>query len=117
MKSGGLSLEEDYGHYLGIDGKCHAKETKQTLKIKGFVNVTQYSVEDLKKALYENGPVTISINAGVKTFSFYSNGIYDDPTCTGSETDLNHQVLLVGYGTLGGKDYWLVKNSWSTYWG
>ena len=31
--------------------------------------------------------------------------------------DLDHQVLAVGYGTLDGKDFYLIKNSWSTHWG
>ena len=35
--------------------------------------------------------------------------MYDEPLC--SETDLDHAVNLVGYGTdpESGKDYWLVK--------
>ena len=40
-----------------------------------------------------------------------------------SETTINHvqadtvQVTIVGYGNQGGVDYWLVKNSWATWWG
>lgn len=26
-------------------------------------------------------------------------------------------MLAVGYGVLQGETYWLIKNSWSTYWG
>lgn len=47
--------------------------------------------------------------------------LYNSTCCLcypGNTTDdLDHAVLAVGYGTLKGEPYWLIKNSWSTYWG
>ena len=71
----------------------------------------------VKNILLAKGPLSIGIDASLSSFSFYSHGIYDDPQCKNGVDDLDHSVLLVGYGTLSGTDYWLVKNSWSTYWG
>ena len=46
----------------------------------------------------------------------YQSGIYSDPDCG---FDLDHGVLLIGYGydKTYDMDYWLIKNSWSETWG
>lgn len=42
-------------------------------------------------------------------------GVYTDPTCDTME--VNHGVVVVGYGTLDGINYWVVRNSWGRTWG
>lgn len=44
---------------------------------------------------------------------FYFAGIYDEPAC--NPNNLSHAVLLVGYGSEGGQDYWIIKNRSELY--
>ena len=60
------------------------------------------------------GPVSVAISADTRYFQSYTSGILDSATCY---TELDHGVLIVGYGTDNGQKYWNVKNSWSATWG
>merc|ERR1712153_187221 len=64
-------------------------------------------------AATQQQPVSIAIEADENIFQHYTGGVITD-SC-GTNTD--HGVLLVGYGTDGGNDYWKVKNSWAAEWG
>lgn len=117
MKHGGIPTEDSYGPYLGQDGYCHVENATLVAPIKDYFNVTSGDANALRVALFKNGPVSVAIDASQKSFSFYSNGVYYDKKCRTDMDGLDHAVLAVGYGTMNGEDYFIVKNSWSSYWG
>uniref|UniRef100_A0A1I8FI05 Pept_C1 domain-containing protein n=1 Tax=Macrostomum lignano TaxID=282301 RepID=A0A1I8FI05_9PLAT len=81
----------------------------------GFVTSRTGSEDKLKEAVANVGPVSVAIDASHPSFQHYQSGVYNEPACNSQQLD--HGVLVVGYGTLSGSDYWLVKNSWSDMWG
>ncbi|ETE69319.1 Digestive cysteine proteinase 2, partial [Ophiophagus hannah] len=117
MKHGGIATAEAYGPYMGQNGYCHYNQSELMAPITGFIAITSQNMTDLKAALYKHGPIAVNIDASHKSFAFYSNGIYYEPNCGNTTMELDHAVLAVGYGDLQGEPYWLIKNSWSTYWG
>lgn len=114
IKQYGIESEKDYP-YTGRDGSCKYNASKVVTKVTGFTDVKEGDESDLKSAVGTVGPVSVAIDASHFSFQFYHTGVYDEKHC--SSTQLDHGVLAVGYGTLQGKDYWLVKNSWGPGWG
>lgn len=44
----------------------------------------------------------------------YKSGVFDSADCG---TNLDHAVTAVGVGYEGGKQYYIVRNSWGASWG
>jgi len=112
-ESNPLETEAEYP-YTAKDGKCHVSGGE--VAVRSFKDVTPKSASALKAAAAE-GPVSIAIDAGGIAFQLYHGGIMKGGGLTGCGTSLDHGVLLVGYGSENGKDYWIVKNSWGASWG
>uniref|UniRef100_A0A8B9LFY6 Cathepsin L.1 n=1 Tax=Astyanax mexicanus TaxID=7994 RepID=A0A8B9LFY6_ASTMX len=113
MNNGGLDTEASYP-YEGQDSVCRFNQYSVGATCSGYTFISSGSEEELKEVVGTVGPVSVAVDAEV-SFQLYQSGIYDESDC--SSTQLNHGVLAVGYGSQNGKDYWLVKNSWSTSWG
>jgi C1A family cysteine protease len=68
------------------------------------------SVEQLKAALIEHGPLAITI-LGDNCFFVYRGGVFNGH----NSGDTNHAIVLIGWDD--SKSAWLIKNSWGTKWG
>ncbi|GAU39868.1 hypothetical protein TSUD_69160 [Trifolium subterraneum] len=60
-------------------------------------------------------PVSVSLDG--TGLQFYSGGVYGGEYCTKDSKTTNLVVLIVGYDSVDGEDYWIVKNSWGKDWG
>ncbi len=113
----GIMTEASWPYALKDHQTCKAK-APYAATISGYKSVTSNDEAALLSAV-NIGPVSVAIDASQTSFQFYSSGVYDEPACCTNcvQSDLDHGVLVVGYGAENGSDYWLVKNSWNSGWG
>merc|ERR1712141_117643 len=122
-KHNGHDLNEECYPYEAEDLKCRYEKSCEYTK--GVVTDQVYShgtnEEELKTMVVEYGPVVTGLDA--TALQFYDSGILDENSCCDAADNFdcvngnNHAVLVVGYGSENGKDFWIVKNSWSTFFG
>jgi cathepsin C len=74
--------------------------------------------DSIRQELMEKGPVVMSFEPK-EDFMYYKNGVYQSgPNKIHQEWEqVDHAVLLVGYGVDGKQEYWTLQNSWGNDWG
>jgi len=115
LENDGLMTSADYP-YTGKNDKCSYNKDNVSAKITGYHYAGTTDEAKIRQLLFEEGPFAIAINATPLQFYFW--GIFNpwwEWIC--SPKQLNHGVLIVGYGISGKTPYWIVKNSWGAHWG
>jgi len=70
-------------------------------------------VKKIKMEIHARGPVAATINA-TPLHNFLGGRAFDDEEASRAST---HIVSIVGWGVDDGKEHWIIRNSWGTYWG
>jgi cathepsin L len=99
--------------YTGTNGPANpGVATPYDAVTTGFVDaaVEIPTVQKIKEALCQYGPLTVSINA-TPLFQAYTSGVFYE--AYGGNT--NHAIIIIGWDD--DKGAWLIKNSWGTGWG
>jgi len=110
----GIDTESSYPYTATGPNACRFNPSNVGATISSYRDVNSGDENDLMNSVYMT-PVSVAIDASRSSFQLYHSGVYYEPSC--SSTSLDHGVLAVGYGSEGGSDYWIVKNSWGSSWG
>lgn len=110
-----LPLESSYPYKM-VDDFCRSPAEVLPHRLSSYAAVTSGDELALQDALANHGPCAVAIDV-TDAMIFYGRGVFSDPECKSESEDLDHSVVAVGYGTENDQDYYIVKNSWSTFWG
>lgn len=128
----GIVLQKDYEHsYNAKKNSCaisdHELEEKVHIKGIGYVENDGRTNQELKELLQVQ-PISVAVKIASR-MSGYKSGVFTEEylNCSDTSKEVDHGVLLVGYGKVDKEgpvhqvgqcdEYWIVRNSWGDRWG
>lgn len=111
----GIELNTIYP-YTGFESKCPFDDelAKGTGYLRPLITKWQlFSDVDVWHKWLSKSPILVGINMP-SDFLAYAGGVHSGSNCDPTKT---HAMLLVGSGSEKGEEFWLLKNSYSEFWG
>lgn len=121
-----------YASFSGIsDQNCTLRNNSSSLRgasvgrpllgnpvatIDGYSSLPTNNYKVTMNALAKTGPLVVAVACA--NWNLYHGGVFTDTKHDRHSYDLDHAVVLMGYGTDSetGEDYWLIQNSWGPRW-
>ena len=100
--------------YEAQDGACRNQKDKVIVSRAKSSSIRMVDVADMKSEL-QNGPMSIAVAAGNDCWRYYESGILSEEN--NCPTWIDHSVVIVGLNDTGDKPYWIIQNSWGSWWG
>uniref|UniRef100_A0A0N5AE22 Pept_C1 domain-containing protein n=1 Tax=Syphacia muris TaxID=451379 RepID=A0A0N5AE22_9BILA len=101
VKDEGVVSQAEYPYVAEEHDQCLLSEG--SYKINDFKEIDG-DEEVMADFVFTNGPLSLFL---------YKSGVFDPSAEDCQQHSVgSHAVAIVGYGTLDGKKYWLIKNSW-----
>lgn len=112
-KNKGMNDESKYPFVGASSTSCRYRPGAPAANVSGYVTVERGNEQQLEMAVREYGPVSVGVHAS-NDFMSYNGGVFNGSDCTNT---INHAVLIVGFNNIHQPNYWIVKNSWGSWWG
>jgi cathepsin X len=119
-------VDETCTNYEAKNEQCSAINTCKTCTPSGGcsvvtnpprLHISEYGQvageHNMMAEIYARGPIAVTIAVTPALEQWSGNGVFNDTT---GAMGLDHEVELVGWGTENSVPYWLIRNSWGTYW-
>ena len=104
--------------YKTINEKCKLINNITSLHTHNYTSINTGDEYAMAYALQKIGPLSAIVHTNLD-WQLYDNGIYNpsNTTCSNDISKQEHGVIIIGYGTENGLDYWIIRNSWGADWG